>query len=51
MNAKIKVVSSPVKTFMSDKFRQILRSIYDRGEVGTRLYLFVGEDMLCNLCE
>ncbi len=36
MNAEIKIQSTPVKAFMNDKFRQILRSLYDRGSISKR---------------
>jgi len=31
MNAEIKIISSPVKSFINKDFRDILRSVYDRG--------------------
>lgn len=44
MNAKIRVLYSPIKPFMNDKFRQMLRSVYDRGGLSKRTFVeVVGE--------
>jgi len=38
MNAKIRVKSSPIKQFVDDKLRTMLRSVYDRGCLSKRTF-------------
>lgn len=42
MSAKIQVTSSPIKNFIDDKFRAMLRSIYDRGALSKRTMVELG---------
>ncbi len=44
-SAKIEVQCPPVKTFMDDKFRQMLRSLYDRGGLSKRTFVEVVGDL------
>jgi hypothetical protein len=39
MNAKIRIVNSPVKGFMTDNMRTLLRSLYDRGALSKRTFI------------
>ncbi len=41
-SAQIHIISSPVKNFIDDKFRTMLRSGYDRGSVSKRTWTEVG---------
>lgn len=44
-SARIEVQCPPVKTFMDDKFRQMLRSLYDRGGLSKRTFVEVVGDL------
>jgi len=45
MNAKIEIKTSPVKGFMDDKFREKLRSMYDRGVLSKQTFTEVVGDL------
>jgi len=45
MGAKIEVNTTPIKAFIDDKFRQILRSAYDRGVLSKRTFVEVVGEM------
>jgi len=42
MNANFEVISSPVKGFMTDKFRAMIRSFYDRGIISRQTAVEMG---------
>ncbi len=42
MSAEIEIINSPVKSFIDDKFRTMLRSGYDRGTVSKRTWTEAG---------
>ncbi len=44
-SAKIQIHCPPVKTFMDDKFREMLRSLYDRGSLSKRTFVEVVGDL------